>query len=67
VVGGQHNAPAALPRERDPVVIEQEAGLAPGLVWTRAENLAPAEIRSPDRPAHIQSLYRLSYLGPQKI
>ena len=26
-----------------------------------AENLAPTGIRSPDRPAHNQSLYRLSY------
>ena len=27
----------------------------------RAENLVPTEIRSPDRPARSQSLYRLSY------
>ena len=27
----------------------------------RAENLAPTGIRSPDRPARSQSLYRLSY------
>jgi len=27
----------------------------------RAENLVPTRIRSPDRPAHSQSLYRLSY------
>ena len=26
-----------------------------------AENLAPTEIRSPDRPARSKSLYRLSY------
>ena len=39
-VGGQHHAPAALPRERDPVPIVQEAAWAPGPVWTRAENLA---------------------------
>jgi hypothetical protein len=30
-------------------------------VWTGAENLAPIGIRSPDRPARSQSLYRLSY------
>jgi hypothetical protein len=29
------------PRERDPVPIVQEAGWAPGAVWTAAENLAP--------------------------
>jgi hypothetical protein len=32
-----------------------------GPVWTGAENLASTEIRSPDRPARSQSLYRLSY------
>jgi hypothetical protein len=48
------------PRER-PVPIIQEAGWAPGPVWTCAENLAPTGIRSPDCPAHSQSLYRLSY------
>jgi hypothetical protein len=32
------------PRERDPVPILQEAGWAPGLVWTGAGNLAPIEI-----------------------
>jgi len=29
------------PRDRDPVPIVQEAGWAPGPVWTRVENLAP--------------------------
>jgi hypothetical protein len=37
------------PRERDPVSIVQEAGWAPGSVWTAAKNLAPTGIRSPDR------------------
>jgi len=46
---------------KDPVPIVQEAGWAPGPVWTGATNLAPTEIRSPDRPARSQSLYRLSY------
>ena len=32
-----------------------------------AENLAPTEFRSPDRPARSESLYRLSYSGPQNI
>jgi hypothetical protein len=52
------------PRERDPVPIVQEAGWAPGRVWTDAVNLAPTGIRSPDRPARSESLYRLSYRGP---
>jgi hypothetical protein len=46
---------------KDPVPIVQEAGWAPGPVWTGAGNLAPTGIRSPDRPARSHSLYRLSY------
>ena len=46
---------------KDPVPIVQEIGRAPGPVWTGADNLAPIGIRSPDRPARSQSLYRLSY------
>ena len=45
----------------DAVPIAQEAGRDPGTVWTGAENLTPTGIRSPDRPARSQSLYRLSY------
>ena len=37
-----------LPRER-PGTHVQEAGWAPGPVWTGAENLAPTGIRFPDR------------------
>ena len=46
---------------KDPVPIVQEAGWSPRPVWTGAENLAPTGIRSPDRPARSQSLYRLRY------
>jgi hypothetical protein len=53
-----------IPR-KDPVPIVQEAGWAPGPVWAGAENLAPTGIRSPDRPACSQSLYRLRYLAHQ--
>ena len=49
---------------KDPVPIVQEAGQAPGPVWMGAENLAPTGIRSPDRRARSESLYRLSYPGP---
>jgi hypothetical protein len=34
------------PREREPVLIVQEAGWAPGPVWTGTENLAPTGIQS---------------------
>jgi hypothetical protein len=50
---------------KDPVPIVQEAGWAPGPVWTFMKNLAPTRIRSPDRPARSQPLYRLSYSGPR--
>jgi hypothetical protein len=46
---------------KNPVPIVQEAAWAPGSVWTDAKNHAPIGIRSPDRPACSQSLYRLSY------
>jgi hypothetical protein len=46
---------------KDPVPIVQEAGWAPGPVWTCAENLAPTGIRSPEYPARSQSLYWLRY------
>jgi hypothetical protein len=52
------------PAERDAVPTVQEAGCAPGPVWTGAENLASTGIRSPERPARSESLYRLSYPGP---
>jgi hypothetical protein len=63
-VGGQSHVPAALTPGKDPVPILQEAGWAPGPVWIGAENLALSGIRSPDRPAHSESLYRLRYPGP---
>ena len=46
---------------KDPVPIVQEAGWTPGPVWTCEENVAPKGFRSPNRPAHSQSLYRLRY------
>ena len=52
---------------KDPVPIVQEAGWAPGPVWTAAENLAPTGIRSPNRPPRSESLYRLSYPNPRTL
>ena len=57
--------PLFTPR-KDPVPIVQEAGWAPGLVWTGAENITPTGIRSPNRPARSQSLYWLSYRAHRK-
>ena len=50
-----------LPPGKDPVPNVQEAGWAPGPVWTRAENLVPTGIRSRTVQPIAQSLYRLSY------
>jgi hypothetical protein len=47
----------------DPVPIGYEAGWAPGPFWKGAENLNPTEIRSPDRPARSELLYRVCYPG----
>ena len=58
----QRHAPAALYPGNYTVPIVQEAGWAPGPVWTGAENLAPPTgIQTPDRPTRSQSLYRLCY------
>ena len=65
-VGDQRHAPAALTPWKDPVPIVQEAGWAPGPVWTSAENLAPTGILSQDRPARSESLYRRSHPGPSE-
>ena len=45
---------------KDPVPIVQEAGWAPGPVWT-GEKSRPHRDSITDRPARRQSLYRLSY------
>ena len=59
-VSDQQQAPAALYPRKDPVPIVQEAGWAPGPVWTGGKS-RPHRDSIPDRPARIQSLYRLSY------
>jgi len=51
---------------KDPVPILQEAGLAPGPVWTAGKS-RPHRDSIPDRPARSQSLYRLSYRAQQNI
>ena len=58
---GQRHTRALFNSWKDPVRLVQEVGWTPGPVWTGAENLVPTGIRSPERPARSQSLYRLSY------
>ena len=62
-VGCQHHAPAALLPGLTRYPLYRRLGGPQGLVWTGTENLVHTEIRSPDRPARSQSLYRLSYPG----
>jgi len=42
----------------NPVRIVEGAGRAPDPIWTGMENLPPTGVRSPDRPASDESLYR---------
>ena len=65
-VSGQRHVPAALPEERDMAHIVQEAGWAPGPLWSGAENLAFTGIRSPKCSARSQSLCQLRYPGRHK-
>jgi len=48
---------------KDPVPVVQEAGWAPGPVWTDAANLATTGICSPDRPARGEWAYRIRISG----
>ena len=59
-MGGQPHAPTASTSGKYPVPVVQEAGWAPGPVWTGGEP-RPHRDSNPDRPARSQSLYRLSY------
>ena len=49
-----------LPPGEDPVPILQEAGWAPGPVWTDVKS-RPHRDSIPGRPARSQSLYQLGY------
>jgi hypothetical protein len=62
-VGCQRHAPAALPQGKSRYPFVSKSGWASEPVWTGEENLAPTGIRSPDRPARSESLYRLTYPG----
>jgi len=66
--GGEWSAarPArTLPPGKDPVPILQEAGWAPGPVWTGGKSRRHRDT-IPDRPTRSQSLYQLSYLHYMK-
>jgi hypothetical protein len=48
----------------DPVLIIQEAGWTPEPVWTGTQNLVVPGFDFLDRPAHSESLYRLTLFRP---
>ena len=52
---------------KDPLSILQEAGWAPGPVWTGVENLVRTGIWSRTVQAVAQSLYRLSYRAHRRV
>ena len=58
--GQQHAQGRTLPPGKNPVPILQEAGWAPGPVWTGGKS-RPYRDSIPDHPARILSLYRLSH------
>ena len=55
--------PGRFTPRKDPVSIVDKDEWALRVVWTCAENPAPIDIRSPDRPVRSESLYRLRYRG----
>ena len=63
-VGGQLHAPAALPWERDALIVVQEAGWGSKSVWLGPKNLVYTVFRTPDRPAHVWP-HRLRHSGPE--
>jgi hypothetical protein len=62
-VGGQRHAPAALPPEKRPGI----GGWVGPMAGLDGSAKSRPQIRSPDRPASSESLYRLSYRGPRCV
>jgi len=60
-VGGQRHAPAVLPLGRTRYPLYRRLGGAQGRSGRVRKISPPTGIRSPDRPARGESLYRLSY------
>ena len=64
-VCGQRYALAALPPGKTRYPLYRRLGGSQGRPGQVRKIRTPTGIRSPDRPAHSESLYRLSYPGPQ--
>jgi hypothetical protein len=63
-VGDRRDALAALTGGKKPVTHFTGGTMGPRAVLKDAQNFAPKGFRSPDLPAHSESLYRLSSPGP---
>jgi hypothetical protein len=65
-VGGQRHAPAALPQGKTRYPLYRGLGGPQGRSGRVRKISLPTGIRSPDGPARSESMYRLSYPGPQE-
>ena len=63
-MGTQHHATTALPSGKKPGTHCTGSWVGPRAGLDRCGKSRPAGIRSSDRPARSQSLYRLSYPAP---
>ena len=66
-VGVQRHAPAALPPGKTRYATYKRLGEPRGTSGRVRKTSSPTGIRSPDRPARIKSLYRLSYPGATNV
>ena len=66
-VGGQHHVPAALPPGKTRYPLYRRVGAPQGRSGRVLKISPPTGIRSPNRPARSESLYRLSYPGRLEI
>ena len=67
-VRGLRHAPATLPQGRfNPVPTCIGGWMGPRPVWTGTENPCLTVIRSPNRPARIESIYLLRYPSPPHL
>ena len=64
-LGGQHHAPAALPPRSIRYPLYRRLGGPQGWSGLVRKISPPTGIRSPGRPSHSESLYRLIYPGPR--
>ena len=66
-VGGQRHVPATIPPVKARYPLYRMLGGPQGRSGQVQKNFALTGIRSPDRPARSESLYRLSYRGPRTV